>query len=480
MYPRRVAFAAIAAFVLISSIATAGPFTAGNLVLYRVGDGSAALGSGGTAVFLDEYTPAGVLVQSIAMPAAASPRLVASGTATTEGFFSRSEDTRYLVVPGYDAALAATVTSSTTVPRVIGRVDGNGNLDASTSYVDTASAGNIRSATSVDGSRFWTSGSTQGPRTIVFGATTATVISTSNTNTRQINVFNDQLYISSGASTTIRMATIGSGLPITAGQTMTQLPGLPVTSTFNSFFLVRLDGGTVPDTLYIADEGNNQVQKWSLNSGTWVLKGSVSVPTPRGLTASVSGTTATVYVTSGGTGTPVLTFTDSSGFNGTLSATASTLIAGAGTNKVFRAVAMAPTGGSPVTPPNAPTGLAATAGNAQVALSWTASSGATSYNVKRATVSGGPYTTIATAVPTNSYTDTTAANGTTYFYVVSAVNSGGESANSSEVSATPVAPSTSPSGSGSANPSSVQAGNSTTLTVTVTPGANPASTGIAV
>jgi len=482
MYTRRAVLAAIAAFVTFVSIAAAAPFTAGNLVLYRVGDGSAALGSGGTAVFLDEYTPAGTLVQSVAMPTAASPRLVASGTATTEGFLTRSEDTRYLIVPGYDAALGTAVTASNTVPRVIGRVDANGNLDASTSYIDTATVTqNIRSATSVDGARFWTSGATQGPRTIVFGATTATVISTTNTNTRQINIFNDQLYIASGAGT-VRMATIGTGLPTTSGQAMTSLPGFPTAApaAFNGFFIVRLDGGTVPDTVYISDEGNNQVQKWCLNSGTWVQKGSVSVPTPRGLTASVSGTTVTLYMTSGGSGTPVLTVTDSTGFNGTLAGTAATLIAGAGTNKAFRAIALAPTGGTPVTPPSAPTGLTATAGNAHVALSWTASSGATSYNVKRATVSGGPYTTIATAITTTSYDDTTAANGTTYFYVVSAVNSGGESGNSAEVSATPVAPSTNPSGSGSANPSSVQAGNSTTLTVTVTPGTNPPSTGIAV
>jgi fibronectin type 3 domain-containing protein len=91
-------------------------------------------------------------------------------------------------------------------------------------------------------------------------------------------------------------------------------------------------------------------------------------------------------------------------------------------------------------PPAAPTGLSATAGNNQVALSWTASSGATSYNVKRATVSGGPYTTIASPTTAN-YTDTTAVNGTTYYYVVSAVNGSGESANSSQVSATPSAPS---------------------------------------
>jgi|HubBroStandDraft_1064217.scaffolds.fasta_scaffold12794_2 fibronectin type 3 domain-containing protein len=99
---------------------------------------------------------------------------------------------------------------------------------------------------------------------------------------------------------------------------------------------------------------------------------------------------------------------------------------------------------TPVLPaPSAPTGLAATAGNAQVSLSWTAISGASSYHVKRSTTSGAE-TQIA-APTSNSYTDTGLTNGTKYFYVVSAVNSGGESANSSEVSATPSAPLTAPS-----------------------------------
>jgi len=90
-----------------------------------------------------------------------------------------------------------------------------------------------------------------------------------------------------------------------------------------------------------------------------------------------------------------------------------------------------------VTPPPTPTGLVATPGNGQVSLSWNASSGATSYNVKRATVSGGPYTTIATGVTSTNFTNTGLTNGTTFFYVVSAVNSAGQSANSAQVSATP-------------------------------------------
>jgi pectin methylesterase-like acyl-CoA thioesterase len=86
--------------------------------------------------------------------------------------------------------------------------------------------------------------------------------------------------------------------------------------------------------------------------------------------------------------------------------------------------------------PNPPTGLIATGGEAQVSLSWNASSGATSYNVKRATVNGGPYTTISN-ITTTGYTDSSVVNGTTYYYVVSALNAGGESANSAQASATP-------------------------------------------
>ena len=88
------------------------------------------------------------------------------------------------------------------------------------------------------------------------------------------------------------------------------------------------------------------------------------------------------------------------------------------------------------TAPAAPTGLAATAGNAQVSLTWNPSTGATTYNVLRATTDGGPYTTIVTGLTTASYTDTGLTNSI-YYYVVQAVNSAGTSPNSNQVSATP-------------------------------------------
>ena len=83
-----------------------------------------------------------------------------------------------------------------------------------------------------------------------------------------------------------------------------------------------------------------------------------------------------------------------------------------------------------------PTNLFAAPGYNPVPLTWTVSTGATSYKVKRGPSSSGPYTTIGTS-GVASYNDATAVNGTKYYYVVSAINGAGESANSSPVSVPP-------------------------------------------
>jgi fibronectin type 3 domain-containing protein len=91
----------------------------------------------------------------------------------------------------------------------------------------------------------------------------------------------------------------------------------------------------------------------------------------------------------------------------------------------------------PVAPP---TGVSATGNTGNVTLGWTASSGATSYVVRRGTVTGGPYTTLTGSATGTAYIDATVVNGTTYFYVLAALNSTGLSTNSTEVFATPLAP----------------------------------------
>ena len=89
-------------------------------------------------------------------------------------------------------------------------------------------------------------------------------------------------------------------------------------------------------------------------------------------------------------------------------------------------------------PSAAPTGVTATAGNAQVKLSWSAAPLATSYNLRRSLIGGGPYTTV-TNLTSTSYTDPGVGNNRTYYYVVSATNAMGESSNSAPVSASPLA-----------------------------------------
>ena len=87
-----------------------------------------------------------------------------------------------------------------------------------------------------------------------------------------------------------------------------------------------------------------------------------------------------------------------------------------------------------------PAVLKATAFASRVSLAWTATGGASGYHVKRSKIAGCPYTSIGCST-TNSFTDTKVVHNTTYHYVVAAdytggPNGGGESAASSEASAT--------------------------------------------
>jgi hypothetical protein len=91
-------------------------------------------------------------------------------------------------------------------------------------------------------------------------------------------------------------------------------------------------------------------------------------------------------------------------------------------------------------PPAAPTGLNATAGTNLVSLSWTAATGIpSSYNVKRSSSPGGPYTNIIGTItaPTATYEEAIL-GGQTYYYVVSAVNVIGEGADSAYVAVSPI------------------------------------------
>lgn len=96
---------------------------------------------------------------------------------------------------------------------------------------------------------------------------------------------------------------------------------------------------------------------------------------------------------------------------------------------------------TPSAPPTVPTGLAATVQDGMATLRWNAVAGATSYNVKRSTINGGPYLVDGAAVISTNYSASGLTNGTAYYFVVSAVNSGlQESANSTQLTVVPTGP----------------------------------------
>lgn len=341
----------------------AAPFTTGNLVVCRVGDGLAALTNVATPFFLDEYTTAGVFVQSIAMPvvdSGAQQTLTVSGTATSECFVTRSANARYLIVAGYDAAVGtASVTSSasTAINRVIGRVDQNGIVDTTTALTDAISGGNPRSAVSTNGTDIWISGTSTagGIRYTTFGSTTSVSLATTPTNLRVAGIFDGQLFVSANTGA-FRLATVGTGTPTTAGQTLTNLPGFPTAapSTPYGYFFADLSTAVAGvDTLYVADDTAG-LQKYSLVAGNWTLNGTVAGAI-RGLTGHQFATSVVLYGTSTVSSANTLaSYVDTTGYNmrpspfeitdrsDDLIPGAPTVIATAAANTVFRSVAFAP------------------------------------------------------------------------------------------------------------------------------------------
>ena len=333
-----------------------GAIATGDVVIYRIGDGLSSLANTGNPVFVDEYTPAGALVRTTAMPIApngANHRLVASGTATSEGLITRSTDGKFVLLTGYDIAIpaASSIVSSsgTTNPRVIGRLDASGTVDTTTALTDAATGSNPRSAASPDGVSFWFTGAAGGIRFASLGGATSVQLSTTVTNLRQVNIFGGQVYVTDASGSAVRLGAVGTGLPTTAGQPMTNIPGF-ATSTGSpyGFFFADLDPATPGlDTLYVADDSIG-LTKYSLVGGTWTANGTVGTGADayRSVVGVVSGSRVALFAVRGGGSTAtgggeLVSLTDGSGFNGAFAASPTSL-AVAPTMVAFRGVALAP------------------------------------------------------------------------------------------------------------------------------------------
>jgi len=346
--------------LILSSLVTKAqqPFGAGNLVVERIGDGTATLSSAAAAVFLDEYTPAGTLVQSIAMPTATSGvnhMLTESGSATSDGYIHLSPNGKYLAVPGYDAAVgtaSVASTASATVSRVVGIVNSQGVVATTAAFNNIASGNNLRSAITTDSVNVWVgSGSSGGVYYGTAASATAINLSTTSTNVRCVNIINGQLYTSS-SSGALRIAAVGTGLPTTAGQTIVNLPGMPVSGgSPYDFTMATLSNGN--SVIYVADDGAG-IMKYSNVAGTWTANGSVGTGSDgyRGITSYVRNDTVFLYAA---TAAKMVAVVDGNGFNTSISSANTTLttLVTAGTNKIFRGIAFAPQCAAP-TITNAP------------------------------------------------------------------------------------------------------------------------------
>jgi predicted extracellular nuclease len=343
-----------AVVVLAAPPASAADFAPGDLVVLRVGTGTAALSSAATPVFLDEYAPTGTLVRSVAVPTAAvggMRRLTMSGSATSEGALALSADGHFLSFAGYDADPGTAGVAGTTTAmaaRAVARVDGAGTVDTSTAVTDTFSGTNVRGAVTDDGSRFWVVGANGGVRLAALGSAGAStqINSAAPTNLRAAAIAGGQLYVSTGSGATGVYA-VGAGLPSTGGQTPTLTTAVP-----SPYAVVALDRDpTVSgvDTLYVADDSagpGGGILKFSFDGTVWTGRGSVRPGGSgvRGLAGSVTGGTATLFATTSATAAQLVRVEDSAAFDGAIAAT-STVLANAAANTAMRGVAFAPTVG---------------------------------------------------------------------------------------------------------------------------------------
>ena len=421
--------ACLSMLLMWSGLASAAPFTPGNLVVVRVGDAVTAPASGvAAATFLLEYTTTGTLVQTIALPTATSGTnrsLTNTTSSSSEGYLSRSADGRYLLVPGYDATpgtAALVATASTATNRVIGRVAADGSIDTSTRIDDAFSAGNIRSVASADGANFYASGSNSGVRYLPLGNTGATTaINTTPTNLRVLSIYDGNLYVSAATGAFQGISQVGTGLPTATGQTVTLLPGFPTASGPQPYAFYFADlSATVPgvDVVYVADDRTatpGGVQKWSLVGGTWTLNGSIlsAATTPlavRGITGQTTGTTVSLAVSGNG---GLYFFSDATGYN--VAPAITTLpapIATAGGNgAVFRGVAFAPQAATTTAPTIASFSPTTGAAGATVTITGTNLTGATAVTLNGTAITGYTVvnaTTITFVLPTGATTGTIA------------------------------------------------------------------------
>ena len=354
---------AVASAIAISGSAMAGIFGSGNVVVERVGDGTAVLSSAATAVSVIEMSKAGVTKQQLDLPTSGSTQVTDSGSATSNGYLNVYNG--LLAVSGYNAAsgTASVASSNTKVGTVIGS-DGNVSTATRTLFPTSGTmpftGNNFRSMVATGANTFYASGTGSGtPSTgglwYANNGSFTQISSTATgqpTNMRNVEIYGGNLYTSSAATTGYGVWQVGTGLATTAGQTSTLLINAGANASTYGFVLFDTNSDGTNDLAYLADDrttAGGGLQKWVLTGGTWTNSWSVLV----NATGATSTTAATGFAGIRGlTGTwdavngaqLFATTIETSnnrviGFSDTgTTPTSFTNLASAGTNYVFRGV----------------------------------------------------------------------------------------------------------------------------------------------
>ena len=275
------------------------PFTVGNIAVLQQGDGVEALSADGNSVYIKEYSSTGALVQTIPVDNSGSHALIESGSASSEGFMTRADNGKYLVIPGYNVNIGGTTGLTTAgIPRAVGNVDGTGAYNYIHSNTAFYSGNNYRSATGDGAGHYWTGGTPNGLNLFVEGGSDVTGVCTTTSNTRVVGDYFGQLYYSTGSGT-IGIYSVSPSLPAATGATGTNIIVDPGGSPYGFVF------NSTHDICYLADDAsttaNGGLEKWTRSGGTWslaytytALDGTTGC---HGVAVDWSGSSPVIYVT---------------------------------------------------------------------------------------------------------------------------------------------------------------------------------------